>query len=137
MTPVDIPEFLAKLQLTQYSETFKVSNISREALLEASPDTLAKLGVTNPLHQMKIMQLFRREVQGTVAKYSTQHLSDFLHQLKLDKYIPNLEQNGIDGDMVLEVEEKLMKHVFKEVGVTNPVHVNKIWSKYKTFTLKA
>ena len=89
------------------------------------------MGVTSPLHQMKIIQLLRREIQGTVAKYPIQHLSDFLRQLKLDKYIPNLEENGIDGDMILEVEEKLMKSVLKEMGVTNSRDVNKIRTRYK------
>ena len=124
------------INFSQYIETFESSEISGEILLEATPEVLAELGVTSPLHQMKIMQLSRRVARGSEAKYSAQHLSDFLRHLMLDKYIPNLEENGIDGDMILEVEEKLMKSVLKEVGVTNPLHINKIWSKYKAFIEK-
>lgn len=44
-----------------------------------------------------------------------------------------LETHGIDGDMILGVEEKLMKSVLREVGVTSLVDNLKIRSKYKTF----
>ena len=58
----------------------------------------------------------------------------FLQQYKLERYQPVLEGHGIDGDMILEVEEKLMKRVLREVGVTSLVDILKIRSKYKTFT---
>ena len=60
-------------------------------------------------------------------------MSNFLQQYKLDKYGPMLETHGIDGDMILGVEEKLMKSVLREVGVTSLVDNLKIRSKYKTF----
>jgi hypothetical protein len=82
---------------------------------------------------MKIMQLFRRELHGSIPKYSREHMGQFLQQYKLDKYSPTLEGHGIDGDMILEVEEKLMKSVLREVGVTSLVDILKIRSKYKTF----
>ena len=133
-TPDAVAEFLIKVDLPQYTEAFKASNISGEVLLEASPADLTKLGVTSSLHQMIIVQLFRREVQGTKAKYPKQHLSQFLRQHKLDKYVAILEDAQIDGDMVLEVEEKLMESVLREVGVTSQLDIKKIRSRYKTYT---
>lgn len=119
--------------MPQYAETFKSSDISGEVLLEADSEFFIELGITSPLHQMKITQLFPRELRGGVAKYSMQHLSSFLQQHKLEKYTPILESYGIDGEMILEVEEKLMKVVLKEVGVTSIVDIQKIRLKYKTF----
>ena len=134
LTPDNVADFLTKIGLPQYAESFKTSCISGELLLEADPDVLTELGVTSPLHQMKIMQLFRRELAGSVAEYPRHHMGQFLQQYKLEKYQPVLEGHGIDGDMILEVEEKLMKSVLREVGVTSLVDILKIRSKYKTFT---
>ena len=96
-------------------------------------ESLLEVDVKLPVHQMKIMHLFRRELQGGTAKYSRDHVARFLQQYRLDKYTPTLEEHGIDGDMILEVEEKLMKTVLRDVGVKSLVDVSKIRSKYKTF----
>lgn len=133
LSPDDVADFLTKIQLPQYAETFRSSEISGELLLEADSDDLEELGVRSHLHKMKIMQLFRRELEGSVARYSQDHVTKFLHKYKLEKYVPALEEHGIDGDMVLNVEEKLMKSVLREVGVASLVDNLKIRSKYKTF----
>lgn len=133
ITPDGVADFLTRIGLPQHAETFKASDISGELLLEADSEILLELGVSSPLDQMKIMQLFRRELQGSIARYSRDHMSQFLQQYKLGKYMPTLESHGIDGDMILEVEEKLMKSVLREVGVTSLVDILKIRSKYKTF----
>ena len=102
-------------------------------LLEASTQLLAELGVVSALHQMKIVQLFRRELQGSQAKYPTSHLLDFFRQNKLDKYIGSIETQGIDGDMILEVDKKVMEGVLEEVGVASKLDIRKILTKYKGF----
>ncbi len=134
LSPNDVAAFLTKIQLPQYVESFRSSEISGELLLEADPEILEELGVASPVHQMKIMQLFRRELEGSVgAKYDQDHVIRFLQQYKLEKYVSALGEHGIDGDMVLQVEEKLMKSVLREVGVASLVDNLKIRSKYKTF----
>ena len=133
LTVEDIAKFLTEIGLPQYVDKFKSSDITGELLLEADPEILAELGVASPLHQMKIMQLFRRQLQGSVARFSQHHMTQFLQHYKLEKYTPTLEGHGIDGDMILEVEEKLMKSVLREVGVTSLVDILKIRSKYKTY----
>lgn len=133
MSPSDVADFLTRIQLPQYAQTFKKQEISGELLLAADTEILSELGVTSPLHQMKILHLFQRELEGSVAKYSMDHMSRFLQQYKLEKYSPTMEAHGIDGDMILQVEEKLMKSVLREVGVTSLVDVLKIRKKYKTF----
>lgn len=132
-TTDDVADFLTRIKLPQYVETFRAEDINGEILLGADPDILDELGVRSPLHKMKIMQLFRREIQGTVVKYPVEHVSKFLQQYKLNQCISNLEANEIDGDMILGVEKKLMESVLKEIGV-KPLDANRIRSKYKSFS---
>lgn len=133
LTPDDVADFLTRINLPQYSDIFKESEISGDLLLEADVDILKELTVESPLHQMLIMELFRRELKGGEIKYSTDYMMDFLKQYRLDKYGPSLLSHGIDGDMLLDVDDKLMKSVLKEVGVTSLVDALKIKSKFKTF----
>ena len=127
----DVAKFLSKIHLPEYANIFKSEDISGDVLLFAELETFSELGVTNPLHQMKIMHLFKRELKGNVAKYPIEHVARFLHKYKLDEYIPILEENGIDGDMILEVDESLMKDVLERIDVVNPLHQMKIMHLYK------
>ena len=122
-TPVTaVTEFLTRIGLPQYIKVFEEKKIDGKMLLEADPRFLASLHVTSPLHQMKIMQLFRREVHGTVMNYSSEHLTQFLRQNKLDMFISTLKEHWIDGDMILEVEKSLMESVLEEIGVSPPMN---------------
>lgn len=102
-------------------------------MLDLGVEDLVDLGVNSSVHQMKIVQLFRRELQGTKPKYSLDHLCQFLKENKLGQYIEHVKDHVIDGDMVLNVEESVMKKVLKEIGVTRAVDTTRICSKYKTF----
>lgn len=135
MTSDDVAAFLAKIGLHQYTEAFQNENIDGDILLNLvkTEGDLSELGVTNPLHLMKIMQLFPREVQGTESKYSNDHLSHFLQKdERLHKYIPILKEHGIDGDMILQVNDKLVTNVLKQIGVNSALDRSRI-CKYKTF----
>ena len=133
MTADDVANFLRKIGLPQYSSAFKKGKISGEVLPDMDVEGFSELGVDRPLHRMKIMELFPRELQGTEAKYSNDHLSEFLRQLEMIEYIFILKKHGIDGDMILHVEINLMKTVLKEIGVTSSLDRSKICTKYKTY----
>lgn len=132
-TTDNVVDFLTKMELSQYAESSKENDISGDTLLEADSEVLEELGVTSCLHQMKIMHLFRKELQGAATKYSNIHLSKFLQEYKLEKYTDTLKDHGIDGDMILEADGDLMKKVLKEIGITSKIDITKITSKYKTF----
>ncbi len=119
--------------MSQYVKKFEASDISGKVLLCANTEMLSGLGVSNPLHQVKIMQLFPRKLQNTSAKYSRDHLNRFLCEQKLEMYAAKLEQHGIDGDMILNVNGNLMKSALKEAGVTKSVHSTKIHSRYPKY----
>ena len=100
--------------------------------MESKPEFLARLGITSPLHQMKILQLIQREVHGTPVRYSEECFSKFLKEHNLVKYEAVLKENGIDGDMILDADEKLIVGALKEVGVS-ALGAGKIRDKYKTY----
>lgn len=56
-----IADFLNKIKMPQYVDAFKAEEVDGEMLLEANSEMLGDLGVS-PLHQIKIMQLFHREL---------------------------------------------------------------------------
>lgn len=132
-TVADVADFLAKIKMSQYVESFKNEEISGDTLLEGDPEMFEELKVTSHLHQMKIAHLFRKELKGSTTKYYNEHLSQFLQECKLDKHIPTLKENSIDGDMILEADSDLLKKVLEEIGITSSIHRNRIISKYKTF----
>ena len=64
-----------------------------------------------------------------MAQHSLQTVLDFLEQNRLDKYSPIFQESGIDGDLLLEADDR----VLKELGVMSALDRKKIKTKYKTF----
>ena len=134
-TTDDVADFMVRINLHQYSVIFKDSGIRGEELFDIDQEYLSELGVKSPLHQMRIVELFRRDLAGNTAKYPSDYVMHFLTQNNLEKYSPSLKHHGVDGDMLLEVEEKWMTSVLEEIGVTE-VDNFKIRKKFKTFNCK-
>ncbi len=128
-----VADVLDSMEFSNYAETFRNEDITGEVLLNADSEMFSELGVKSALHQMKISQLFIRELHGTTLKYSRSHLNQFLRKNNLEEHISTMEENGIDGDMILEVENELMENVLKEVGITSTEDITTICSKYKSF----
>ena len=53
----------------------------------------------------------------------------FLEQNKLNKYRSIFEESGMDGDLLLEADDD----VLKELGVSSALDRKKIMTKYKKF----
>ena len=53
----------------------------------------------------------------------------FLEQYKLDKYSETFQQWNMNGDLLLEADDS----VLKEMGVSSSVERTRIKTKYKTF----
>ena len=73
--------------------------------------------------------LFRHSLQGGEVQYPLQTVLDFLAQQKLDKYSAIFREWDINGDLLLEVDDS----VLKELGVKSALDRNRIKTKYKTF----
>ena len=73
--------------------------------------------------------MFQRSLQGGEAQYPLESVLDFLEQNKLSKYSTIFQVSGIDGDLLLEADD----NVLKELGVSSALDRKKIMVKYKTF----
>ena len=73
--------------------------------------------------------LFRRRLQGGVVQYPLQTVLNFLGKYKLDKYRVIFQRSGMDGDLLLEADD----NVLKELGVNSAVDRTRIKTKYKQF----
>ena len=76
--------------------------------------------------------LFQRRLQGDVVQHPLQTVLDFLQEYKLDKYRTTFEERGMDGDLLLKADDR----VLKDLGVKSAVDRIKIKTKYKTFIKK-
>ena len=73
--------------------------------------------------------LFRRSLQGGVVRYPLESVLAFLEQNNLDKYRDTFWESGMDGDLLLEADD----NVLKELGVSSSVECSRIKTKYKNF----
>ena len=73
--------------------------------------------------------LFRRRLQGGEVQYPLPTVLTFLEQSKLNKYCSIFEESGMDGDLLLEADDG----VLKELGVSSALDRKKIMTKYKKF----
>ena len=73
--------------------------------------------------------LFHRRLLGGVVQHSLQTVLDFLKHYELDKYSATFQEKGIDGDLLLEADDR----VLKELGVNSAVDHRRIKTQYKKF----
>ena len=71
--------------------------------------------------------LFRRSLRGGVVQFPIQTVLTFLEQNKLNKYRESFQQWAIDGDLLLEADDS----VLKELGVSSTLDRNRIKANYK------
>ena len=62
-------------------------------------------------------------------QYPLESVLNFLEQNKLDKYHDIFQKTGMDGDLLLEADD----NVLKELGVSSALDCKKIKTKYKLF----
>ena len=62
-------------------------------------------------------------------QYSLQSVLTFLEQNKLDKYRDIFQESGMDGDLLLEADDT----VLKELGVRSALDRTRIKAKYNKF----
>ena len=71
--------------------------------------------------------LFRRSLRGGVVQFPIQTVLTFLEQNRLSKYHDTFQQWTIDGDLLLEADDS----VLKELGVSSTLDRNRIKANYK------
>lgn len=141
-TPKRVGEFLTKIGLDKYRESFVTLEIDGDILLdsllgETKDEFLVELGVELALDRVRIEVLFHRELRKSQPRFPVQVLVDFLKMKKLEEYADHFEQNEIDGDMLLPLEPKVFDNVLDDIGIKSRVAKQRIVSKLKTFEEEA
>ncbi len=131
-TPEDVGDFLTSIKLDKYRQAFVEAEVGGDVLLDADCEFLNELGVNSLLDCVRIMTLFPRRLQDTEPRLPVSEVLRFLKENKFEKYVELFEKNEIDGDMMMDTEQGLMKNVLKEIGIV-VVDRFKIMSKFKTF----
>ena len=131
-SPEDVGDFLSSIRLDKYRKVFISNEVSGDILLEADSELLTELGVSSSLDCVRIMTLFPRRLQGAEPRFPLSDVLTFLKENGFEKYIKHFEENQIDGDMLLDAEQGLMRAALKEIeiGVKDRM---KILGKFKTF----
>ncbi len=132
-TPEDVGDFLTNIKLDKYRQAFVKAEIGGELLLEAADcEFLYELGVESFLDCVRIMTLFPRRLQDTEPRFPVSEVLRFLRGTKFEKYIHVFELHEIDGDMLVDTEQGLMKNVLKEIEI-GAVDTGKILFMFKKF----
>ena len=132
-----VGNFVTSIGLSGYAKLFEDNGLSGDALMECTDEDLEDLGIESALSRLKIMILFRRQLQGlgSLAKnFPTDKVVNFLDGLKQqekEQYKQSFSDNQIDGEMLLAMQGK--DDVMIELGVQRPIHRRIILSKFKTF----
>ena len=132
-----VGNFVRSIGYSKYVENFHSNDFSGDALLECTDEDLKDLEIESALARLKIVILFKRELQGlnSLAKnVPTERVVEFLDGLRpqeKEQYKQSFGDNEIDGEMLLAMEGK--DDVMIELGVQRPAHRRMILSKFKTF----
>ena len=132
--------FVTSIGYPNYAEFFEDNDFSGDALIGSTDEHLKDLGIESALARLKIVIMFRRQLQGlhSLAKnYPADKVVEFLDGLKpqeKDQYKRSFDENEIDGEMLLAMKGK--DDVMIELGVQRPAHRLMILSKFKTLIEK-
>ena len=132
-----VANFVTSIGYSDYAEQFDCNDVSGDVLIDCTDEALKGLDIESALARLKIVILFKRQLQGLNAlakNVPTERVVEFLEGLKpqeKEQYKQSFGDNEIDGEMLLAMEGK--DDVMIELGVQNPLHRQVIWSKFKTF----
>ena len=132
--------FVTSIGYSEYVELFTECGLSGDALIESTEEDLKDLGIESALARLKIIILFKRELQGLhpLAEYfPADKVIEFLDALKpqeKEQYKKSFSDNQIDGEMLLAMEGK--DDVMIELGVQRSIHRRIIRSQFKTLVEK-
>ena len=126
-------EFLIHSKLEQYVDAFEEYEIDGELLIQASDEELEEIGVSNPLHRLKIRIGFRRFVIGSKGDvsmaYPASKVAKILSESKqLKQFARAFAENDIDGELLLNASDSVMR----QLGVSKGVHMRMIRLKFRS-----
>ena len=123
----EVAEFLCrKLNMERYVLFFQENEIDGDLLLRATDEILKEIGIQTALDRLKIRIVFRREVLGPSDLAKKYPVAEVVNLLKAHdmgaQYQLLLERNEIDGEMLSEASDQ----VLKEIGIKSQMHQKNI-----------
>jgi len=151
-----VAEFLKDMGLKQYAESFTDNEITGDTLIEPDglKDILEGLGVTNPVHQLKILAGFKRKLMCDIGVPSATDpgkmrgkdpLSEFIKEYQMPpSYIENFISGDIDWELLLYVTDDPLKHILQDtlsnaleqIGITNGLHKHLFKKSFRPYIHK-
>ena len=128
--------FVTSIGYSEYAELFEEYGFSGDALIESTDEDLEDLEIKSALARLKIIILFKRELQGLhplAEHFPADKVIQFLDGLKpqeKEQYKKSFSENCIDGEMLLAMQGK--DDAMIELGIHRPAHRRIILSKFKT-----
>ena len=122
---------MCHIKLDQYINKFREKAIDGHWLVAAKNERLNALGVSSSLHCFKIQYLFKRWLQNTPTTHSLAVVNDFLAANKMHEHVQRFAEEGVDGDMLLEILklDTAGERILIELGVTE-IALFKIKTKF-------
>lgn len=96
--------------------------ISGNELLLMTKEEIANVFKIDPIVALKVYVLFRRKIKCIPAIHDVSTVKAFLQKAMLQIYITKFEKYEIDGDMLLEANDSILKRI----GVKKCLHCIKI-----------
>ena len=138
----NVAEFLTDIGLERYAEAFIDMEITGDRLIDPDElkDILEELGVTNPVHQLKILAGFKRKLMcdigvpfptDTEKMRGKDPLSEFLKRYKMPpSYAENFISGDIDWELLLyvadgplrDILQDILSRALEQIGITNGLH---------------
>ena len=130
-----VANYVTSIGYPKYAELFEDNDYSGDVLVGCKDKDLKDLGIESALARLKIIILFRRQLQGlhSLAKnFPADRIVAFLDGLKpqeKEQYKQSFDENEIDGEMLLAMKENY--DVMIELRV-KPAHNRMIWTRFQT-----
>lgn len=64
---------------------------------------------------------------------STEDVSEFLRKNRLEMHVENFATEEVDGELLSRVVSEKNSEFLKCLGVTSPLHIQKVFIKFPTF----
>ena len=111
--------FLRRIGLAKYTDKFLDEDVDGSTLLAAGRETFEELGVKSVLDWIRVVVLYRRELQRGDSEEPARVLQELLKREKnLTQYATKMEQTGVDADMILYTSRSgCHEQLLAEVGV--------------------
>ena len=126
--------FLKRIGLAKYTDKFLDEDVDGSTLLAAGRETFEELGVKSVLDWIRVVVLYRRELQRGDSEEPARVLQELLKREKnLAQYATKMEQTGVDADMILYASRSgCREQLLAEVGVKKALHRTKIVAAVKS-----